>query len=186
MGPRGLADVAIVPVGVGRGDLSNEEWVRLGPHLPKDVGRGGCWKTQGDQQDPVPSVDRHPVAGSAVAVREVETVHDRHPQVVSGRHLAHRPDEALGRSRGGLTTKIHRRGACGDAARGDQRDRADSDAGSAGDGGVEGTAQGLDRASETKSPGRGSRARAAFRQERDKGDDDCVHREAVESEGGSE
>lgn len=30
--------------GVGRGDLSEAEWVRLEPHLPGNVGRGGRWK----------------------------------------------------------------------------------------------------------------------------------------------
>jgi transposase len=28
---------------MGRGDLSNEEWVRLRPHLPKSGKRGGRW-----------------------------------------------------------------------------------------------------------------------------------------------
>jgi transposase len=28
---------------VGRGDLTNEEWARLEPHLPANGGRGGQW-----------------------------------------------------------------------------------------------------------------------------------------------
>ncbi|EPH40168.1 hypothetical protein STRAU_6781 [Streptomyces aurantiacus JA 4570] len=35
---------AIISVVVGRGDLSDVEWARLEPHLPKSVGRGGRWK----------------------------------------------------------------------------------------------------------------------------------------------
>ncbi|GAO11022.1 hypothetical protein TPA0598_07_07460 [Streptomyces lydicamycinicus] len=33
--------MAIVLVGVARGDLSNEEWARLGPHLPKTLDAAG-------------------------------------------------------------------------------------------------------------------------------------------------
>ncbi|MFC9297113.1 transposase [Streptomyces sp. NPDC057011] len=28
---------------MGRGDLTNDEWARLAPHLPKTGGRGGRW-----------------------------------------------------------------------------------------------------------------------------------------------
>lgn len=66
--------MAIVLVGVARGDLSNEEWARLGPHLPKNVGRGGRWKNHRRVINGIlfRSADRHPVEGSADAVREVE------------------------------------------------------------------------------------------------------------------
>ncbi|WP_157856026.1 transposase, partial [Streptomyces aureocirculatus] len=29
---------------MGRGDLTNEEWVQLKPHLPKSGQRGGRWE----------------------------------------------------------------------------------------------------------------------------------------------
>ncbi len=29
---------------MGRGDLTNDEWMRLEPHLPKSGGRGGRWR----------------------------------------------------------------------------------------------------------------------------------------------
>ncbi|MFE5192081.1 transposase, partial [Streptomyces sp. NPDC056601] len=29
---------------MGRGDLSDEEWARLEPHLPANRGRGGRWQ----------------------------------------------------------------------------------------------------------------------------------------------
>ncbi|MFE9368154.1 IS5 family transposase [Streptomyces sp. NPDC006978] len=147
---------------MGRGDLTDAEWARLEPHLPKNVGRGGRWRD-------------HRVVISGILFRQRtgtpwrdlptrfgkwKTVHDRHRRwsadgtwdrilravqadadtegridwsVVSvdstvcrvhqhaagARHrsapvpgcrrrpVQHRPDEAMGRSRGGLTTKIH-------------------------------------------------------------------------------
>ncbi|MFE7543043.1 IS5 family transposase [Streptomyces platensis] len=145
-----------------RGDLSDTEWTRLEPHLPKNVGRGGRWKSHRRvlngilfrQRTGVPWRDLPPRFG------KWKTVYDRHrrwsadgtwerilqalqadadaegridwsmvsvdstscrahqhasgarrtaPRVPGwhGRPAQHRPDEALGRSRGGLTCKIH-------------------------------------------------------------------------------
>ncbi|MFP8906580.1 IS5 family transposase [Streptomyces atacamensis] len=145
-----------------RGDLSDTEWTRLEPHLPKIVGRGGRWKSHRRvlngilfrQRTGIPWRDLPPRFG------KWKTVYDRHrrwsadgtwerilqalqadadaegridwsmvsvdstscrahqhasgarrtaPRVPGrhGRPAQHRPDEALGRSRGGLTCKIH-------------------------------------------------------------------------------
>ncbi|MGW2027201.1 IS5 family transposase [Streptomyces decoyicus] len=145
-----------------RGDLSDTEWTRLEPHLPKNVGRGGRWKSHRRvlngilfrQRTGAPWRDLPPRFG------KWKTVYDRHrrwsadgtwerilqalqadadaegridwsmvsvdstscrahqhasgarrtaPRVPGwhGRPAQHRPDEALGRSRGGLTCKIH-------------------------------------------------------------------------------
>ncbi|MEU3350245.1 IS5 family transposase [Streptomyces sp. NPDC037389] len=147
---------------MGRGDLSDAEWARLKPHLPRNVGRGGRWKSHRKvingilfrQRTGVPWRDLPPRFG------KWKTVYDRHRRwsadgtwdrllravqadadaegridwtmvgvdstvVRVHQHAAgarkhtprlqgkrthperHQPDEALGRSRGGLTTKIH-------------------------------------------------------------------------------
>jgi len=38
-----LLRVQLVGMSMGRGDLTNEEWARLKPHLPKSGTRGGRW-----------------------------------------------------------------------------------------------------------------------------------------------
>ncbi|MGX8910204.1 IS5 family transposase [Streptomyces netropsis] len=147
---------------MGRGDLSEAEWSRLKPHLPRNVGRGGRSKNHRKvingilfrQRPGVPWCDLPPRFG------KWKTVYDRHrrwsadgtwdrllravqadadaegpidwtmvgvdstscrahqhaagarkrPPGVPGRRgrsAQHRDDEALGRSRGGLTCKIH-------------------------------------------------------------------------------
>ncbi|MFC8015782.1 IS5 family transposase, partial [Streptomyces cinereoruber] len=147
---------------MGRGDLSDEEWARLEPHLPVNRGRGGRWQSHRRvingilfrQRTGLPWRDLPPCFGSW------KTVHDRHrrwsadgtwerilravqadadaegridwsmvsvdsttcrahqhaagastraPKIPGRRRslARHRPDEALGRSRGGLTSKIH-------------------------------------------------------------------------------
>ncbi|WP_107121898.1 IS5 family transposase [Streptomyces yokosukanensis] len=147
---------------MGRGDLSDAEWSRLKPHLPRNVGRGGRWKSHRRvingilfrHRTGVPWRDLPPRFG------KWKTVYDRHrrwsadgtwdrllravqaeadaegridwtmvgvdstscrahqhaagarerpPRVPGrrGRPAQHRDDEALGRSRGGLTCKIH-------------------------------------------------------------------------------
>ncbi|WP_107481163.1 IS5 family transposase [Streptomyces sp. IMTB 2501] len=147
---------------MGRGDLSDEEWARLEPHLPKSVGRGGRWKNHRTVINGILFRQRTGIPWRDLPTRfgKWKTCHDRHRRwsadgtwerilrsvqadadaegridwsVVSvdstvcrahqhaagarrrltlipgrRRHPArHRPDEALGRSRGGLTTKIH-------------------------------------------------------------------------------
>ncbi|MFG2367987.1 IS5 family transposase [Streptomyces mirabilis] len=153
---------------MGRGDLSDEEWARLEPHLPRRVGRGGRWQSHRRvingilfrQRTGLPWRDLPPRFG------KWKTVHDRHrrwsadgtwerilhavqadadaegrinwsmasvdstvcrahqhaagarrkaPRKPSKRTCPahHRSDEALGRSRGGLSTKIHLAGEGG-------------------------------------------------------------------------
>ncbi|MFJ3950801.1 IS5 family transposase [Streptomyces libani] len=153
---------------MGRGDLSDREWVRLEPHLPKNVGRGGRWRSHRKvingilfrQRTGIPWRDLPPRFG------KWKTVHDRHrrwsadgtwerilraiqadadmegridwstvsvdstscrahqhaagarsraPRLPgrNSRPVQHHPDEALGRSRGGLTCKIHLAGEGG-------------------------------------------------------------------------
>ncbi|MBZ4323956.1 IS5 family transposase [Streptomyces huiliensis] len=147
---------------MGRGDLSDEEWARLEPHLPKNAGRGGRWK---DHRVVINGILFRPRTG--IPWRDLplrfgawKTIHDRHrrwsadgtwekifralqaradtegridwslvsvdstvcrahqhaagarkcaPNVPGRRRqpVRHRLDEALGRSRGGFTTKIH-------------------------------------------------------------------------------
>ncbi|MDW4912538.1 IS5 family transposase [Streptomyces californicus] len=147
---------------MGRGDLSDEEWVLLEPHLPKNVGRGGRWKNHRTVINGIFFRLRTGIPWRDLPERfgSWKTVHDRHRRWsadgtwgkilrsvqtkadAAGRidwsmagvdstvcrahqHAAgalrhaprvpgsctwpswHRTDEALGRSRGGLTTKIH-------------------------------------------------------------------------------
>ncbi|MEU5581027.1 IS5 family transposase [Streptomyces huasconensis] len=153
---------------MGRADLTDLEWARLEPHLLKNAGRGGRWKSHCviidgiffRQWTGIPWRDLPECFGSW------KTVHDRHrrwsadgtwgrmvqavltvadadgridwsmvgvdstvcrahqhaagarkgPPRVPGRRARpahHRGDEGLGRSRGGLTTKIHLSGEGG-------------------------------------------------------------------------
>jgi transposase len=153
---------------MGRGDLSDEEWARLEPHLPANRGRGGRWQCHRRvingilfrQRTGLPWRDLPSRFGSW------KTVHDRHRrwsadgtwerilravqadadaegridwsmvsvdsttcrahQHAAGastrapkspgrrrRPARHRSDEALRRSRGGLTCKIHLAGEGG-------------------------------------------------------------------------
>ncbi|MEV6537358.1 IS5 family transposase, partial [Streptomyces sp. NPDC051639] len=65
---------------MGRGDLSDEEWARLEPHLPANRGRGGRWQCHRRvingilfrQRTGLPWRDLPPCFGSC------KTVHDRH------------------------------------------------------------------------------------------------------------
>ncbi|MEU4931935.1 IS5 family transposase [Streptomyces yokosukanensis] len=153
---------------MGRGDLSDSEWMQLEPHLPMNAGRGGRWK---DHRQVINGIlfrirtgilwrdiprrfgswqtcyDRHRrwsadgtwerlfrvVQADADAERHIDwsmvsvdsTVCRAHQHAVGARKQAprksgrrarpaeHRPDEALGRSRGGLTAKIHLAGEGG-------------------------------------------------------------------------
>ncbi|MEV0557757.1 IS5 family transposase [Streptomyces sp. NPDC050597] len=147
---------------MGRGDLSDDEWARLEPSLPKNVGRGGRWQCHrrvingilfrqrtGLPWRDLPTrfgkwktvYDRHrrwsadgtwkrvlgTVQGDADVQKRIDwsvvsvdsTVCRAHQHAAGAHHhvprllgrrrrpAEHRPDEALGRSRGGLTTKIH-------------------------------------------------------------------------------
>lgn len=153
---------------MGRGDLSDEEWARLEPHLPRRVGRGGRWQCHRRVINGILFRQRTGLPWRDLPSRfgKWKTVHDRHrrwsadgtwektlravqadadaegqidwsmvsvdstscrahqhaagarsrPPRVSGRRSApirHRTDEALGRSRGGLTCKIHLAGEGG-------------------------------------------------------------------------
>lgn len=147
---------------MGRGDLSDDEWARLEPSLPKNAGRGGRWQCHrrvingilfrqrtGLPWRDLPArfgkwktvYDRHRrwsadgtwervlrtvqadadgegrIDWSVVSVdstvcrahQHAAGAHHRVPRVLVRRRrpAEHRLDEALGRSRGGLTTKIH-------------------------------------------------------------------------------
>ncbi|MEU3355261.1 IS5 family transposase [Streptomyces sp. NPDC037389] len=147
---------------MGRGDLSDREWARLEPHLPKNTGRGGRWSCHRRVVNGILFRQRTGIPWRGLPTRfgKWKTVHDRHRrwsadgtwerilrgvQAVAdaegridwsmvgvdstscrahqhaagarhrpvrvpgrrGRPAHHRPDEAIGRSRGGLPTKIH-------------------------------------------------------------------------------
>ncbi|MFE0178702.1 IS5 family transposase [Streptomyces sp. NPDC059002] len=147
---------------MGRGDLTDGEWGRLMPHLPKNAGKGGRWKCHRMVINGILFRLRTGVPWRDLPTRfgEWKTVHDRHrrwsadgtwektlravqadadaegridwsvvsvdsttcrahkhaagalrgvPRVPGRRRrpIQHRPDEALGRSRGGFTSKIH-------------------------------------------------------------------------------
>jgi transposase len=153
---------------MGRGDLTNEEWARLKPHLPKSGKQGGRWAEHRRivngilfrQRTGVPWRDlptrfgkwktvyeRHRrwsadgtgdrVFAAILADADAESRIDwsmvsvdstscrahqhaagarkRRPRVPGKRATPrqHRPDEGLGRSRGGLTSKIHLAGEGG-------------------------------------------------------------------------
>ncbi|TXS45834.1 IS5 family transposase [Streptomyces sp. uw30] len=153
---------------MGRGDLSDLEWARLEPHLPKNAGRGGRWKSHRKVINGILFRQRTGIPWRDLPARfgRWKTVHDRHrrwsadgtwerilravqadadtegridwsmvsvdstscrahqhaagartaaPRIPRrrGRPVQHRSDEALGRSRGGLTCKIHLAGEGG-------------------------------------------------------------------------
>ncbi|MEU9799865.1 IS5 family transposase [Streptomyces sp. NPDC051000] len=153
---------------MGRGDLSDEEWARLEPHLPRSAGRGGRWQCHRRVINGILFRQRTGLPWRDLPSRfgKWKTVHDRHrrwsadgtwerilravqadadadgmidwsmvsvdstscrahqhaagahsrPPRVPGRRSTpaqHRTDEALGRSRGGLTCKIHLAGEGG-------------------------------------------------------------------------
>ncbi|MFF2384515.1 IS5 family transposase [Streptomyces sp. NPDC058108] len=147
---------------MGRGDLTNSEWSRLLPHLPKTGGRGGRWASHRKMINGILFRERTGVPWRDLPTRfgKWKTVYERHrrwsadgtwetilhtvqadadaegridwsmvsvdstscrahqhaagarrdaPHVPKkrSRPRQHRPDEGLGRSRGGLTCKIH-------------------------------------------------------------------------------
>ncbi|WP_217236843.1 IS5 family transposase [Streptomyces sp. AC555_RSS877] len=147
---------------MGRGDLTNSEWARLLPHLPKTGGRGGRWVSHRKVINGILFRERTGVPWRDLPTRfgKWKTVYERHrrwsadgtweailhavqadadaegridwsmvsvdstscrahqhaagarrnaPRVPKkrSRPRQHRPDEGLGRSRGGLTCKIH-------------------------------------------------------------------------------
>ncbi|WP_116209137.1 IS5 family transposase [Streptomyces olivoreticuli] len=153
---------------MGRGDLLDQEWAWLELHLPRNVGRGGCWKSHRGVINGVLFRQRTgvPWRGPPARFGKWKAVHDRHRRWSAGgtwerilravqadadtegridrsmasvdsasgrahqhaagartdaprtrgrrgRPVQHRPDEALGRSRGGLTCKIHLAGEGG-------------------------------------------------------------------------
>lgn len=153
---------------MGRGDLSNEEWARLWPYLPKNVGHSGRWKSHRQVINGILFCQRTGIPWRDLPTRfgKWKTVDDRHRRWSAGgtwdrilrtvqadadaqgridcssvsvdstvcrahQHAAgarkqaprkpgkrtrpaqHRPDEALDRSRGGLSTKIHLAGEAG-------------------------------------------------------------------------
>ncbi len=157
----------VAPV-VGRGDLTNDEWARLKPHLPKTGQRGGRWKSHRRVIDGILFRERTGVPWRDLPARfgKWKTVYERHRRwsangtwdkilravqadadaarphrLVHGERgfdlvprsparcrgtqegtarsekrstpRQHRPDEGLGRSRGGLTCKIHLAGEGG-------------------------------------------------------------------------
>jgi hypothetical protein len=88
-----------------RHDVTDEEWARLEPLLPVSTG-WGCpveGPPEGDQRDLPPDADRHGMAGCDEAEGEDWTVSADSTVVRAHQHAA----EALGRSRGGLSTKLH-------------------------------------------------------------------------------
>ncbi|MGX5210246.1 IS5 family transposase [Streptomyces violaceus] len=153
---------------MGRGDLTNEEWARLRPHLPKSGQRGGRWVGHRRIINGILYRNRTGVPWRDLPARfgKWKTVYERHrrwsadgtwekifaavladadaegridwsmvsvdsttcrahehaagarkrPPRVPGKRRTprqHRPDEGLGRSRGGLTSKIHLAGEGG-------------------------------------------------------------------------
>ncbi|WUH20597.1 IS5 family transposase [Streptomyces sp. NBC_00448] len=153
---------------MGRGDLTNDEWMRLEPHLPKSDARGGrwsdhrrvingilyrvrtgvpwrdlperfgSWKTVYERhrrwsadgtwdrvlQAVLTDADAHGrVDWSMVSVDSTSCRAHQHAAGAPRRNTTgpekrstprqHRPDEGLGRSRGGLTCKIHLAGEGG-------------------------------------------------------------------------
>ncbi|MEU8034721.1 IS5 family transposase [Streptomyces sp. NPDC049099] len=153
---------------MGRGNLTDCEWARLEPHLPKNVGRGGRRKDHRQVIDGILFRIRTGIPWRDLPRRfgSWQTCYDRHrrwsadgtwerifrsvladadaegridwsmvgvdstgcrahqhaagacqqaPRRVGkpGRSVQQRPDEAIGRSRGGLTTKIHLAGEGG-------------------------------------------------------------------------
>ncbi|WP_107097908.1 IS5 family transposase [Streptomyces atriruber] len=153
---------------MGWGDLTNEEWARLKPHLPKSGQRGGRWASHRRIINGVLYRNRTGVPWRDLPARfgKWKTVYERHrrwsadgtwdkiyaavladadtqgridwsmvsvdsttcrahqhaagarkkPPRVPGKRRTprqHRPDEAVGRSRGGLTCKIHLAGEGG-------------------------------------------------------------------------
>ncbi|MFF3128833.1 IS5 family transposase [Streptomyces sp. NPDC057908] len=147
---------------MGRGDLSDEQWALLEPHLPKNQGRGGRWQCHRQVINGILFRQRTGLPWRDLPSRfgKWKTVHDRHrrwsadgtwekvlraiqaradaegridwsmvsvdstscrvhqhaagalsspPKLPTRRSqpARHRSDEAVGRSRGGLTCKIH-------------------------------------------------------------------------------
>ncbi|WP_055572501.1 IS5 family transposase [Streptomyces prasinopilosus] len=147
---------------MGRGDLTNDEWARLAPHLPKPGRRGGRWNDHRKVVNGILFRIRTGIPWRDLPERfgSWKTVYERHrrwsadgtwdrilqdvladadgegridwsmasvdstscrahqhaagaprrsPRVPKRRSIPrqHRPDEGLGRSRGGLTCKIH-------------------------------------------------------------------------------
>ncbi|MGP3985155.1 IS5 family transposase [Streptomyces sp. KR80] len=147
---------------MGRGDLSDREWARLEPYLPKNTGRGGRWTCHRKVINGILFRQRTGIPWRDLPTRfgKWKTCHDRHrrwsadgtwervlqavqadadaegridwsmvsvdstscrahqhaagahrrPARIPGRQRRpahHRTDEAIGRSRGGPTTKIH-------------------------------------------------------------------------------
>ncbi|WP_405891710.1 IS5 family transposase [Streptomyces sp. NBC_00133] len=147
---------------MGRGDLTNDEWARLAPHLPKSGQRGarwtshrkvingivfrertrvpwrdlparfGSWKTVDERHrrwsadgtrdqilravqsdaDTESRIDWSMVSVDSTSCRAHQQpagVRRKAPRVPKKRSTPwqHRPDEGLGRSRGGLSCKIH-------------------------------------------------------------------------------
>ncbi|QUC63479.1 IS5 family transposase [Streptomyces sp. A2-16] len=153
---------------MGRGDLTDEEWARLKPHLPKSGQHGGRWESHRRVINGILFRQRTGVPWRDLPARfgRWKTVYERHrrwsadgtwdklfaavladadaegridwsmvsvdstsyrahqhaagarkkpPRLPGKRHtpLQHRPDQGLGRSRGGLTCKIHLAGEGG-------------------------------------------------------------------------
>ncbi|MFF4054149.1 IS5 family transposase [Streptomyces chartreusis] len=153
---------------MGRGDLTNEEWARLQPHLPKSGQRGGRWANHRRIINGILYRNRTGVPWRDLPARfgKWKTVYERHrrwsadgtwdrifaavladadaegridwsmgsvdsttcrahqyaagarkrsPRIPGKRRTPrqHRPDEGLGRSRGGFTSKIHLAGKGG-------------------------------------------------------------------------
>ncbi|HEV7934082.1 MAG TPA: transposase, partial [Actinomadura sp.] len=65
---------------MARGDLSDAEWARLEPHLPKNVGRGGRWKNHRTVIIGILFRQRTGVPWRDLPTRfgKWKTVHDRH------------------------------------------------------------------------------------------------------------
>ncbi|WTX20419.1 IS5 family transposase [Streptomyces sp. NBC_00656] len=65
---------------MGRGDLSDQEWARLEPHLPMNVGRGGRWKSHRRVINGILFRQRTGIPWRDLPARfgKWKTVHDRH------------------------------------------------------------------------------------------------------------
>ncbi|MGA5063946.1 IS5 family transposase [Streptomyces exfoliatus] len=93
---------------MGRGDLTNDEWARLKLHLPKTGRRGGRWASHRRVINGILFRGR-----TGVPWRDLPARFGKWKTLYRCTPRQHRPDEGLGRSRGGLTCKIHLAGESG-------------------------------------------------------------------------
>ena len=103
-------------LGVGRGDLSDEQWADLARVLPRPLGpgRAGPASQAADRRDPVAGADGCAVAGCPGVLWPVADGLWAVPPLAAGRHLGPGGDPAAGRGgRGGPDPLAGERGLHG-------------------------------------------------------------------------